>query len=174
LPSPTGADTAPPSSAVQRDFTIGVGPVTLPPYLDRLQIVTRTSRAKLVLADFDQWAAPLQDTITRVLAEHLSLLIPTDRVVLQPWPRTIDPDYQVTVEVIQFDRAPGSQVVLAARWSLLDRDGKTLVMRKSRFSMAAGAQDYEAAVTAMGRALESLAQDITATLLSTAQQAPAR
>ena len=174
LPSPTGVDTAPPSSAGQRTLTMGVGPVTLPPYLDRPQIVTRTSRAKLALADFDQWAGPLQDTITRVLAEHLSLLIPTDRVVLYPWPRTIDPDYQVTVEVIQFDRGTGSQVVLAARWSLLDRDGKELVMRKSRVSLAAGGQDYEAAVTTMGRALEALAQDITATLLTIAQQAPAR
>src|SRR5882762_7561588 len=97
LPSPTSVDTAPPSSASQRDLTIGVGPVTLPPYLDRPQIVTRASRAKLVLADFDHWAAPLQDTVTRVLAENLSLLIPTDRVVLYPWPRTKDPDYQVTV-----------------------------------------------------------------------------
>ena len=174
LPSPTGVDTAPPASAVQRDLTIGVGPVTVPPYLDRLQIVTRTSRAKLVLADFDHWAAPLQDTITRVLAEDLSLLIPTDRVVLYPWPRTIDPNYQVTVEVLQFDRGTGSQVVLAARWSLLDRDGKELVMRTSRFSMAAGAPDYEAAVTAMGRTLEALGRDIAATLLSMAQQAPTR
>src|SRR5918992_2629453 len=97
VPSPTGVNTAPPSSAGQRDLTIGVGPVTLPPYLDRPQIVTRASRAKLTLAEFDHWAAPLQDTITRVLAEHLSLLIPTDRAVPHPWPRTIDPDYQVTV-----------------------------------------------------------------------------
>ena len=94
--------------------------------------------------------------------------------MLYPWPRTIDPDYQVTVEVIQFDRGPGNQVVLAARWSLLDRDGKELVMRKSRFSQAAGGPDYEATVTAMGRTLEALAQDIATTLLSMAQPAPTR
>ena len=41
------------------------------PYLDRPQLVTRTSRAKLVLADLDQWAGPLADTIARVLAENL-------------------------------------------------------------------------------------------------------
>ena len=174
LPSPTGVDPAPPSSAGQRDLTIGVGPVTLPPYLDRPQIVTRASRAKLTLADFDHWAAPLQDTIARGLAEHLSLLIPTDRVVHHPWPRTIDPDYQVTVEVLQFDRGMGSEVVLAVRWSLLDRDGKELVLRKARFSMAAGAQDYEATVTAMGRTLEALGRDMATTLLTTAQQAPTR
>jgi len=161
-------------SAGQRDLTLGVGPVTVPPYLDRPQLVTRTSRAKLVLADLDQWAAPLPDTIARVLAENLSLLIPTERVVLHPWSRTLDPDYQVTVEVLQFDRVPGGEVVLAARWSLLDRDGKALVRRTARLSPAAGGADYEAAVTAMGRTLETLARDMAATLRNMAPPAPTR
>jgi uncharacterized protein len=174
LPSPTGGDTAPPSSAVQRDLTIGVGPVTLPPYLDRPQIVTRTSRAKLALADFDQWAGPLADTIARVLAEDLALLLPTERVVLYPWSRALDPDYQITVEVLQFDRGPGGEVVLAARWSLLDRDGQARVLRTARLSQAAGGADYEAMVTAMGRTLEALARDMAATLRSMAQPARTR
>ena len=58
--------------------------MTLSPYLDRLPIVTRASRARLVLGEFDQWAALLQDLVTRALAENLSLLIPTERVVLHP------------------------------------------------------------------------------------------
>ena len=86
LPSLAGSDTAPLSAADSRDLTIGVGPVTLPPYLDRPQIVTNTSRAKLTLAEFDQWAAPLHDIFSRALAENLALLIPTDRVLLHPWP----------------------------------------------------------------------------------------
>jgi len=174
VPSLSGPDTASPAAAGRRDLTLGVGPVAVPPYLDRPQIVTRTSRAKLVLADLDQWAAPLPDTIARVLAENLSLLIPTERVVLHPWPRTLDPDYQVTVEVLQFDRGPGGEVVLAARWSLLDRDGKELVLRTARLSQAAGGTDYEATVTAMGRTLDALARDMAATLQSMGQQAPGR
>src|SRR2546430_14448306 len=110
LPSLTGAETAPP--AAQRDLTIGVGPVTLHPYLDRPQIVTRASRARLILGEFDQWGAPLRDSVTRALAENLSLLVPTDRVVLHPWARTTVPDYQVTVEVLQFDAGPGGEVIL--------------------------------------------------------------
>jgi uncharacterized lipoprotein YmbA len=148
--------------------------VTVPPYLDRPHIVTRTSRAKLVLADLDQWAAPLPDIISRVLAENLSLLIPTERVVLHPWPRMTDPDYQVAVEVLQFDRGPGGQVVLAARWSLLDHDTKELALRTARLRQAAGGADYEATVTAMGRTLEALAQDIATTLRSMARPAPTR
>ena len=174
LPPRTSGDTASPVSAGPRDLTLAVGPVTVPPYLDRPQIVTRTSPATLTLADFAQWAGPLADTIARVLAENLALLIPTERVVLFPWPRNIDPDYQITVEVLQFDRSPGNQVVLVARWSLLDRDGKELVMRKSRLSQVAGGADYEAMVTAMGQMLETLAQDMATTLRSMAQTTPAR
>ena len=174
LPSRTSGDTASPAAAGPRDLTLAVGPVTVPPYLDRPQIVTRTGRATLTLADFEQWAGPLADTIARVLSEDLALLIPTERVVLYPWPRTMDPDYQISVEVLQFERGPGSQVVLVARWSLLDRDGKELALRTSRLTLTASGTDDEATVTAMGRALEILAQDMATTLQSMAPPAPTR
>lgn len=173
LPPLASADTAP-LSAVKRDLTIGVGPVTLPPYLDRPQIVTRASRAKLDLAEFDQWAASLQDTCARVLAENLSLLIPTDRVVLHPWPRTTTIDYQVIVEAERFDGGMGGAIILAARWSIVDADGKVLIMQKSRFQTSTGTRDYEATVTAMGHTLEAFSREIATTLLSMAPQAAAR
>jgi uncharacterized protein len=172
LPSMTGAETA--SPAAPRDLTIGVGPVTLSPYLDRLPIVTRASRARLVLGEFDQWAASLQDLVTRALAENLSRLIPTERVVLHPWSRTVEPDYQVTVDVLQFDAGPSGEVVLAARWRLLNAKEQALVMRQARFTAAAGRRDYEATIIAMGHTLDALSQDMAATLLTIVQQASRR
>ena len=172
LPSMTGAETA--SPAAPRDLTIGVGPVTLSPYLDRLPIVTRASRARLVLGEFDQWAASLQDLVTRALAENLSHLIPTERVVLHPWSRTVEPDYQVTVDVMQFDAGPSGEVVLAARWRLLNAKEQALVMRQARFTAAAGRRDYEATIIAMGHTLDALSQDMAAALLTIVQQASRR
>ncbi len=172
LPSMTGAETA--SPAAPRDLTIGVGPVTLSPYLDRLPIVTRASRARLVLGEFDQWAASLQDLVTRALAENLSLLISTERVVLHPWSRTVEPDYQVTVDVMQFDAGPSGEVVLAARWRLLNAKEQALVMRQARFTAAAGRRDYEATIIAMGHTLDALSQDMAAALLTIVQQASRR
>ncbi len=172
LPSMTGAETA--SPAAPRDLTIGVGPVTLSPYLDRLPIVTRASRARLVLGEFDQWAASLQDLVTRALAENLSHLIPTERVVLHPWSRTVELDYQVTVDVMQFDAGPSGEVVLAARWRLLNAKEQPLVMRQARFTAAAGRRDYEATIIAMGHTLDALSQDMAATLLTIVQQASRR
>src|SRR5262249_38915595 len=157
LPFLTEAETAP--LAAPRELVIGVGPVTLHPYLDRPQIVTRASRARLVLGEFDQWGAPLHDSVTRSLAEHLSLLVPTDRVVRYAWPRTTVPEYQVTVDVLQFDAGPGGEVILAARWQILNADEKVLVMRTSRLTAAAGGHEYEATVTAMGRTLDALSRE---------------
>ena len=172
LPSMTGAETA--SPAAPRDLTIGVGPVTLSPYLDRLPIVTRASRARLLLGEFDQWAASLQDLVSRALAENLSRLIPTERVVLHPWSRTVEPDYQVTVDVMQFDAGPSGEVVLAARWRLLNAKEQALVMRQARFTAAAGRRDYEATSIAMGHTLDALSQDMAAALLTIVQQASRR
>jgi uncharacterized lipoprotein YmbA len=174
LPALSSADTTPGVAATQRELAIGVGPVTLPPYLDRPQIVTRSSRAKLDLAEFDQWAAPLQDSFSRVLVENMSVLLPTDRVMLAPWPRTTAIDYQVTVDVTRFDGGVDNEVVLDANWTIADADGKELIVRKSRFQSPAGAQNYEATVTAMSRTLDALSREITATLLILARHAAKR
>lgn len=160
--------------AIKQNLTVGVGPVTLPPYLDRPQITTRASRAKLEIAEFDQWAAPLQDAFARALADNLSVLIPTDRVLLAPWPRRMAIDYQVLVEVSRFDGPIGGEVILAARWRLVDADGKELVMQTSRLTAATSGGGYEAMVTAMSSALDTLSREIAATLLVQAQQRPSR
>jgi uncharacterized lipoprotein YmbA len=160
--------------APARHLAIGVGPVTMPPYLNRPQIVTRASSARLDFAEFDQWAAPLPDSVTRVVAENLSLLIPTDRVALHPWPRATSVDYQVSIAVDRFDGAAGGEVMLLGHWSLWDADGNELVMRKVRFSVPTGGPEYEALVSAMSRTLADLSQDIATTVQGVAPRASTR
>ena len=49
-------------------LSIGIGPITLPIYLDRSQIVTRISRNELKMDEFHRWAEPLKENFFRVLA----------------------------------------------------------------------------------------------------------
>jgi len=135
---PTLTDGSSPAAMGARTLTIGVGPMTLPPSLNRPQMVTRASQVQLHLAECEQWAASRQDTVARVLAEHLSLLMPTARVVRHPWPRTTEMDQQVLLEVTQFDRTMGSEVVLVARWSLLGTAGQERTRRTARCGAPAG------------------------------------
>jgi len=139
---------------------VGLGPLTLPPYLDRPQIVTRASQARLMLGEFDHWAAPLHDSVLRTLAENLAALIPTDRMLTFPWPRPATVDYQVVIDLVRFDGNLGGDAVLVARWRILDKDAKERLMKKSHYSVASGAPDYEAMANALSRALESLSREI--------------
>jgi uncharacterized protein len=149
-----------PASQAEQGPVIGVGPITFPKYLERPQIVSRASRHQLALGEFDRWAEPLQENFSHVLAENLSLLIPTDHLFLQEWPRSATLDYQVRVEVRHFDGWLGGESVLIARWSLLDRAAHELVSRKVHLSAPAGGHDYEAIVVAMNQMLEALSRDI--------------
>lgn len=145
----------------EQGIALGVGPVTIPAYLDRPQIVTRQSANKLELAEFDRWGEPLEDSFLRILAENLSYMLGTERVALYPWDRTTPIDFQVTVEVTRFDTKPNGDVFLAARWSIFQGDReKMLLAQDSSFSEPTASGDYEALVAAQSRALGRLSQEI--------------
>lgn len=145
---------------------LGVGPVELPHYTDRPEIVTRGDGNRLDMAEFSQWGEPLDDNVTRVLAENLSMLLPTQKAEVFPWKRAADIDYQVTVEVSRFDATLGGDAVLAARWQIRDdRTGKEIVARKSSFTFPSVTSDHVGAVAAMNRALDALSVEINEALV---------
>ncbi len=154
-----------------RSLSIGVGPVDIPEYLDRPQMVIRVSSGEVRLADFERWAEPLKANFPRVLGENLSQLLATDRISIFPW--TGDPhiDYRVTVEVIRFDGAPGTAVLLDARWSLIAEEaGKTLTQKKSVITIPAEGQDFVGLVAAQSKAVAALSREIAAAIMAAAQR----
>lgn len=163
-------ETAQPRGASEHAGTIGIGPVQLPEYLNRPEIVTRTSQNQLHLADFHQWAEPLQESFSRVLAENLSILLSTDRVAVFPWGST-PVEYQVAVEVTRFERQPGGENLLVARWSILRDNGREILLtRNSSFSEPAGVRDYEATVSAQSRILAAFSREIAAAINTLSQK----
>jgi uncharacterized protein len=169
------AEPATPVTSGQQGPAIGVGPVTLPRYLDRPQIVTRASPYELKLAEFDRWAEPLDVNFARVLAENLALLIPTGRVAVFPWPRATPIDFQVSIEVAHFLSQMGGESLLIADWTLFRGEGQqALAHGKSRFSAPAGGQDYASVVAAMSQTIASLSREIAAAISGARPRASAR
>jgi uncharacterized lipoprotein YmbA len=158
-------ETASLATSGQQGQTIGVGPVTLPRYVDRPQIVTRTSPYEIKVAEFDRWAEALDANFSRVLAENLSILLPTARVVMSPWPRAVPIDYQVTVDVTHFLSQVGGDSLLIADWTLFKGEGQdVLTSGRARFSASPGGQDYAAIVAAMSQTVASLSREIATTI----------
>jgi uncharacterized lipoprotein YmbA len=156
---PAAPDEAMPAGT--SELTVGVGPVSLPPYLDRPQLVTRAGSNRVVLADFDSWAEPLQGMFARVLAENLTLLLGTDDVLLLPLRRAMRLDYQVEVDVTRFDVDASGNANLDARWWVFGRDGERL-LRSGRSTLAEPTEvgDYTAAAGALSRALGAMSTEI--------------
>ncbi len=159
--------------AEERALSIGIGPVDLPPFLDRPEIVTRRGPAQIERAEFDRWAEPLADSVPRVLASDLAAQLGTDRVAVLPWEASGGFQYQVVVDVARFDGVMGKQVVLDARWRVLGTDGRELVVRRSLLTEATDGASYPALVTSMSRALGALSQEIASGLTAVAPEAHA-
>ena len=158
-PQPSAVEQAQPPVSVN-DMIIGVGPVELPEHLERPQIVTRVSSNELYLSEFNRWAEPLEENFSNVLAENLSLLLSTDKVLVYPWIGNLEVKRQVRVNIRQFDGLPGGKVLLKVLWGLKDEDGKYMFsIKKSSFSTPAG-KGYPEMVEAMNRVLGDFSREI--------------
>ena len=146
-------------------FAIGVGPVRIPQYLNRPQIVSRKSTIELFLDEFNKWAEPLEDNFTRVLAENLANILHTEPIAIFPSRGSIPVDYRVTVDVIRFDGMMGKDITLIARWAIFGKEREELLsIRRSVYTEPAGENTYKILVLAKSRAIEKLSKDIAAAI----------
>jgi len=168
------------------NVAVGVGPINLPQYLDRPQIVTRLSSNQLVVGEFDQWGGQLDDSFARTLAGNLSVLLQTDRVQLYPWKDDESLDYAVTVDVINFEQDVDGSSLLDVYWSLVEtKTGRVKLRRHATYREPGGTpiteaqarnqggllgdnkqRPYDSVVAAMSRNLGALSRDIAKTIVS--------
>jgi uncharacterized lipoprotein YmbA len=150
----------PADAAGTNPLALGIGPVKLPGYLDREEIVTRVSQNRFAVAENDRWAEPLEENFSRVLSQNLSILLQTDRVVTYPWERSQQPTYQVQVEVLRFEPNAEQMVELWARWSITNNTKKTVIVRESYLTHPVKDKSTEASVAAMSELVSDLSKEI--------------
>jgi uncharacterized lipoprotein YmbA len=147
------------------ELAVSVGPIELPDYLRRRQIVRRAQANELRASDAEIWGEDLAAGFTRVLGEDLSALIPTDRITTFPEHEALRPDYRLIVVVERFEPDADGVVRLDARWRLVRSDGReALVVRRSSLAEPVDGTGTLATVDAMSRALAALAREIAAAL----------
>jgi hypothetical protein len=143
---------------------LGVGPIKIPGYLDRAQLVTRVSQNRFAIAENDRWAEPLDENFSRVLSQNLSILLQTDRIVTYPWERNQQPKYQVQVELLRFEPNMEQTVELWARWGIIDSTKKMISVKDSYLSRPVKDKSVEASVASMSEAVADLSREISSAL----------
>ncbi len=166
-----GCGTSPPSrfytlgptvapAASTSSLVVAVGPVTIPAVVDRPEFVVNTGPNEVKIDDFNRWASPLQDNLTRAIADNLSALLGTSRVIRFPQPIAVEPDYRVVVEVRTFESAPGDAATLDAVWTVRrSKDGRTQTGRTTAREPVAD-KGYDALAAAHSRAVARASKDI--------------
>jgi uncharacterized lipoprotein YmbA len=143
------------------DVAVGLGPIEIPAYLDRAQIVVRLSDNQVTLSDTDRWAEPLATNLHRALEENLAALLPGASFVDYPWYAAEAPDHAVAVTFRRFEADAAGTVVLDATWEVTT-EGARSDGGSTRIDEPADGSDREAAVAAQSRALTMLAEEIAA------------
>jgi uncharacterized lipoprotein YmbA len=147
-------------AATPSNFSIAVGPVSIPAEVDRPQIVVTVGPNQLRLEEFDRWAAPLQNNIARVVADNLVLMLGTPLVTLSAQALSADADYRAVVEVQSFQSAPGEAAMLDAVWTVRrTKDGKSATGRTT-VREAVQVNGYDALAAGHSRAVARLSQNI--------------
>jgi uncharacterized lipoprotein YmbA len=154
---------------------IGIGPVVFPEFLDRPQIVTRSTSNQIQVDEFHRWGGSVQEDFSRILVQNLSSLLGSNRVHVYPSREQLDIDYRVALDVQQFDGRLGGGVVLNAVWTLVDESTtEPVLVRRFEFTAPASGADYEALVAAHSAALAALSQEIAREIRRVANEPPRR
>ncbi|MGZ8432622.1 MAG: PqiC family protein, partial [Candidatus Deferrimicrobiaceae bacterium] len=148
-----------------------VGPVRLPDYLDRPQIMTRSEGNEIRMAETERWAGSLQEDVSRVLVENLSFLLSGKHVAVVRWSSAMQAkapfQKRLAVEVLRFEGPPGGTVILKARYALFGPDGKKVISAgESIVREPASGSDYESLTAAMSRALATFSREVAAAVLA--------
>jgi len=152
-------------SASATNLRLGIGRIVLPERLNRAQIVTRMGANEVHIADFSQWAEPLEKSIPRVMSENLSRLTGTDQVSVYPWPMQLEIDLKLEIAILEFEGNSDGEVSLDARWRWVRADGSEVQpLQGSSYTEAAENRSTEALVAAMSRALASLSRDVASAI----------
>ncbi len=141
---------------------IGLATVVVPEYLNRNEIVVNLDNTVYQLAEFNQWAEPLNDNLTRVLEENLTRLLRNDSIdIFLTTDSSIPTNYRLEVDVLRLDGNLGNQATLVAQWALLDAEQDELIlMQRSEYQEPAADNTYKGLVLAKSRTVEKLSRDL--------------
>jgi len=159
---------------VAPDATYGVivGPVAMPAAVDRPQFVVMTAPNRVEVEEFNRWAAPLGDSIARVVSINLGEQLGTMRVASAPMP-DFGPAYRVAIHVERFESVLGDgkqdgSAMLDAIWTVRGVNGENVVSGHFTLSEPAKGNSFEALAAAHSRLLEQLSAAIAVALTDVA------
>jgi uncharacterized protein len=119
------------------DLVLGLGPVTLPEYLDRSEMLDLVGPYEMRYSPQNRWVEPLGSQVYRTLADNLQSVLEPDAIASYPWFQTEGVTLQVEVAFDPIRLDAGGVWRGGAKWVL--RDAQTRVaLERNDFSFQLG------------------------------------
>ena len=149
-----------------QDLRLGVGPIAMPGYIDRPQMVTKTDSSEVHIEEYARWAEPLGEMFTRTLAENIRALTNSQEIHSHPWPKLVEYDQRVGAKVIKFENDAQGNALLVVHWGLIDQDDsrKLTNITHSEYRASAQGTDFSSRVDALNDTLAQFSRDIVDSL----------
>ncbi len=159
--------TLPPSSIViKSQQTIGIGPVSVPALLESKKIVTHLSDNTVQIAQFHQWASPLQDNLLQTITRNLATLQPNAIVRAYPWSVYGSVNLQIIIDIVRFDASPGKSVNLEANWTIKNEKTNAILKNgRSVINHPLSDTSYPGSIHALSKILGEFSQTLSLVLL---------
>ena len=147
---------------------VAIARPSLPPYLERSEMVTRTGDGRLEIHEKDLWSEPLDGAIARVVADNLRRLEGSTNI--QPAGNFITRDYShlVEIRIERFDPLPDGSLLLECTWKsqpIGGGDASPKVFRTTvPVASSTGSANLSARIPAMNEALARLSRAIAKSL----------
>ena len=142
-------------------ISMGVGPIIIPGYIDRPQIVTKTETAELHLSEFDRWAEPIESMFTRTLAHNIKILTGSHQIYSHPWPPRTAFDFQISAKVMNFENNEKGDALLIVHWRLINKNEESEIRTTlSEYRASANNMGYPARVAALNDVLAQFSKEI--------------
>jgi hypothetical protein len=143
---------------------LGLGPLRIPDYLNRSQIVTRDLEAEMQVNEFSRWTEPLSIALPRIVATDIDNLLDQVVVVMYPYDALVQSyvSYRLVGDINRFEADQSGLTVLDVQWGIVDADGKMVVpVRRNRYqAQASPGDDLNNVVSAMNDALSQFSRDV--------------
>jgi len=147
---------------------IGLGPVKIPGYINRPQIVTLGKDKTLNFAQFDRWGESLDLALERVISEDLINLLPAGTVIeMFPWNLAVTVRYQIIVGIVKLESQLDKDLSITAQWSIIDQLKREVVLTKrSEIRRPIEPHNYYGLAETLSAACASLSSEIAQGLSS--------
>jgi uncharacterized protein len=155
-------------NAAENTTPVRLDRVTIPTEIDRAQIVRRIDATRLQIVENDRWAAPLDDTIRRVLSNELAARLSPNLIVDPYEPSVGEKRQSLSVDVQEFYGDTACAVTLKAAWVLKSTDTQSSRGTEDiGIPSSTGCGGVESLPTAMSQALAQLSDRIAAVIART-------